>query len=402
MLSVAIRIAQRIGIHSESALAKCTPLEAEMGRRLWWSLILFDTRISELACYKTTTLAPTWDCAIPLNVSDSDLRPEMKEPPAVQGKSSEALFAVVRSELGEFIRHTMFHLHLTNPVLKPLAKNVQRGSILEASELVALEKMIEDKYLKLCDPENPLHFMTIWTTRAYLAKCRLVEYHSRYSNSPVHQREVEHDAAFSHALSMLECDTEIVTSPLTRGFLWLVHLYFPFPAYIHLVQDLRRRTDTRAAEQAWEIMSANYMARLAYPCIDDSPFFKIFARIVLDAWEAREAAFKQSGEPMMTPRIVSIIRDKVAQMANNTQSPGTEQPNGVTAMGMDDFTMSIPMGLDSHGLLYNTEAQDLYMGTGPALYSRITGQAPLDVDVDDLDWAAMDWGFVNVPTGEAP
>jgi len=98
MLGVAIRIAQRMGIHSESALAKCTAVEAEMRRRLWWSLILFDTRIGETANSKTTTLDPTWDCKIPLNVNDSDLRPEMKGPPAIQGKSTEAPFAIVRSK----------------------------------------------------------------------------------------------------------------------------------------------------------------------------------------------------------------------------------------------------------------------------------------------------------------
>jgi hypothetical protein len=52
MLGVAIRIAQRMGIHSESALAKCTVFEAELRRRLWWSLVLFDTRISEMADHK--------------------------------------------------------------------------------------------------------------------------------------------------------------------------------------------------------------------------------------------------------------------------------------------------------------------------------------------------------------
>jgi hypothetical protein len=71
MLGVAMRIAQRMGKHSESACAKCAPLEAEMRRRLWWSLVLFDSRISEMANDRTTTLIPTWDCRIPLNVNDS-------------------------------------------------------------------------------------------------------------------------------------------------------------------------------------------------------------------------------------------------------------------------------------------------------------------------------------------
>ncbi|KAJ5509759.1 hypothetical protein N7527_011902 [Penicillium freii] len=37
-------------------------LEAEMRRRLWWSLIIFDNRIGEMSDYQTSSLAPTWDC----------------------------------------------------------------------------------------------------------------------------------------------------------------------------------------------------------------------------------------------------------------------------------------------------------------------------------------------------
>lgn len=397
ILGVAIRIAQRMGIHSESALAKCTTLEAELRRRLWWSLVLFDTRIGEIADHKTSMLAPTWDCRIPLNVNDSDLRPEMKEPPAVQGKSTDALFAVVRSELGELVRHTMFHLDFTNPALKPIFKTVQRGLIPEVAELATLEKMIEDKYLKFCDPENPLHFMTIWWTRAYLAKCRLLEHHSRYSSSLVHQTDAQRDTAISHALRMLECDTKFMTSPLTKRFLWLAHVHFPFPAYIQIVQDLKRRPGSEQAEQAWEVMSDNYEARFGFLYYKgENPFFKIFTKIVLQAWEAREAAFSQLGEPLMPPRIVSYIRHRVAQIAQNPQIADTQQPNGVMGMGIDNFPMSMPMDSGSHGLLYNIGGQGGYGVIGPGVYPNMSGQAPLDVDVNHLDWAAMDWGFGGV------
>jgi len=61
MLGVAMRIAQRMGIHTESTYAKYTALEAEMRRRLWWSLVIFDNRMCEMATYsKGTMLIPTW------------------------------------------------------------------------------------------------------------------------------------------------------------------------------------------------------------------------------------------------------------------------------------------------------------------------------------------------------
>lgn len=381
MLGLAIRIAQRMGLHSESAYAKCPALEAEMRRRLWWSLMLFDTRICEMADYEAVMLTPTWDCRPPLNVNDFDLQPEMKDPPAAQGVSTDALFAVVRSEMGEFVRHSAFHLDFISPALKTAAKDVQRGPVPEGGEMVTLEKRIEEKYLKFCNPENPLHFMTMWTTRGSLAKNRLVEHLSRFSRSSMQQTDAQRDAAISHALSTLECDTKLMTSPLTKGYLWLVQFHFPFPAYVHILQDLRRRPLGDHAKQTWDLMNDNYEARFESMGQCDNPFFKIFAKIVLQAWEAREVVSSQLGNPSAPPRIVSEIRQKVAQMMNE-QEANTEQPNDVLGMS-DDFSMSMPMDF-----LHSMGGQG-HEGTGS--YPNMHGQFALDVDVSqlDLDWDPM-------------
>jgi hypothetical protein len=370
-----------------------------MRRRLWWSLVLFDTRIGEMADYKTTKLAPTWNCRIPLNVNDSDLRLEMKEPPEALGKSTEALFAVVRGELGEFVRNTMFYLDFTAPALKPIAKDVQNGPVPEGGELVTLETMIENKHLKSCDPENPLHFMTIWTARAFLAKYRLMEHHSKFSSSSVHQTEVQRDTAISHALNMLGCDTKLISSSLTKGFLWFLHLYFPFPAYIQIIQDLRRRPICGQAEQAWAVMSDNYEARFGFLYKDDNLFFKIFAKIVLQAWEARELAFMQLGESLTPPRFVSSIRHILAQTAQSVQDDNIEQPHDAMGIGVNDFLLPMPMDFGTH--MYSLERQGGYAEMGPGIYPHMSGRAPLDVDVNHLDWLAMNWSSMNEPAGQA-
>lgn len=395
MLGVAIRIAQRMGIHSESALAKCAPIEAEMRRRLWWSLVLFDSRMGEMADFKTTTLTPTWDCRVPLNVNDSDFRLDMKEPPQVQGKSTEALFAAVRSELGDFTRNSAFHLGFTSPALKPMARN---GAIAEGSELASLEKMVENKYLQFCDPENPLHFMTIWTTRSYLAKCRLMEHYFRNSTSSAYQAEAQYDDTISYALTMLECDTKLMTSPHTEGFRWMIYSYFPFPAFIRIAQILKRQPVGGQAEQAWEMLSENYNARFGLAQIDITPFFKILSKIVLHAWAAREAALKESQELLVAPSIVVSVKQNLARMAPN-EGPGIGQSIDAMDMGTGDFPMPVPMGFDDPSPFYSMGWQgDGVIGSG--LSVDMPGAAPVDADISQLDWSAMDWNLVTAPVGE--
>lgn len=390
MAAIAIRIAQRIGIHSESANGKCTAFEAERRRRLWWSLMLFDTRIGEQAGCKFSTLAPTWDCNVPLNVNDSDLRSEMKEPPAVQEQPTEALFAVVRSEVGDFVRHTRFHLDFTSPAMKPLVTDTQQST--EGSELDRLETTIEDKYLRFCNEEEPLHFMTLWTTRGYLAKARLLEYYSKYSRASVHQTDTERNAAVSYALIMLECDTKLMASSLTKRFIWLIQFYFPFLAYIQLVQDMSRRPLGKQAEQAWEVMSDNYEARILFAFFRlKSALLDMFSKIVLGAWETREGALRQAGEPSMTPpRIVSHIRRRMAERT----TAATEQP-------LENLAMSMPISIGSNSLPYGMGQQELYPGIGIGEYSQMPGQDPLDLDMNLFDWPAMNWDLVNVPASDA-
>ncbi|KAK9319080.1 C6 zinc finger domain protein [Lipomyces orientalis] len=396
MLGVAIRIAQRMGIHNDSTYAGCTALEAEMRRRLWWSLVIFDSRICEMSDYKTTMLAPTWDCRTPLNVNDSEIRPEMKTPPAIHERPSEALFAVVRSELADFVRHSTFHLDFTNPSLKTIAKDTQYGPVLEGGELIALEKTMEDKYLAFCNPENPLHFMTIWMTRGHLAKNRLLEHYSRHSTSSVQQTDTQREAAISHALSMLECDTKLMTSPLTKGYLWLLHFYFPFTAYIHILQGLRKRPPTEDhAEKAWEVMSDNYEARVMNANQGGKLIFRVFSQIVLQAWEAREALFRQQDKPLEPPRIVSDIRNKVTQMTSNfSQNSNIERPNGAVGINSDEFPMPMPIDFGGHGPSYGTLEQGS-TGSGPWGYPDIPWQATTDVDMNQFDWTAIDWNSMH-------
>ncbi|KAJ5601109.1 hypothetical protein N7510_010643 [Penicillium lagena] len=394
LLGIAIRIAQRIGIHSEAANSQCTVFEAEMRRRLWWSLILFDSRISELSDYKTTMLAPTWDCKVPINTNDSELRVESKEPP-VSGKVTESIFAVVRGELGDFIRHAPFHLDFTNPALKPVSK--PREGV---DDIAALEKMVEEKFLHFCDPANPLHFMTIWSTRAHLSKSRLLEnFSKRPRSSSVHQplTQAQRDATLSYALRMLESNTKVMTSPLTRGYVWFCHLHFPLPAYIHILQDLiQRRSWSKQSRQAWEVMSENYEAWFCASNTNTPPnslvsdtLFGHFTAIILQAWEALETPDQK--DMLAPPRIISSIRQKRAEVAADIQNVhDTASSGSAIDASIDDLflSMPLPMGFGNPSPGIGMGEQDDYSGMDPRVYSHLSLG-----DMNQSNWASMHWGL---------
>ncbi|KAG5657463.1 hypothetical protein KAF25_006027 [Fusarium avenaceum] len=382
MLAIAIRIAERMGLPIEARNSKCSILEAELRRRLWWSLVLFDSRVSALGDHKMTTLVPGWDCALPTNVSDSELREETKTPPKPQEQATEAIFAVVRSEIGDCIRNSPFYIEFTNPAVKPLAKKLP-----EDSDAV-LEKELEDKYLRFCDAENRVHFMTFWTARVSIANRRLMSDYLLMLDSSTKYTPAHQEAAVEQAITWLECDAKLANSPLTKGFRWYIQIYFPFPAYVRIVQYMKGQPFSSQTERGWKAMHDNYSARYLPEALVHTPMFiPFFTNIVMGAWDAVKTAYDKAGKGTKTPELVGFINEKVAGMSlNNTEQIG-EQPEGFAGMDMDDMGMPMSFGFGDPGMLFG---QGEFGGGSSASY--IPDTTPVALNVSQLNWGSMGWG----------
>ncbi|KAM0098512.1 hypothetical protein ACP6JE_006962 [Aspergillus fumigatus] len=374
MLAAALRIAQRMGLHNESTYTPYTAVEAEMRRRLWWSLVIFDHRMCEMSDYKVTTLTPTWDCQIPLNVNDVEIRPDTNSWAPNNEKPTEALFAVVCSELADRIRHTTFHINFVNPVLAAVAKakNPGRMSIPADDEMLTIQKTIEEKYLAFCDPTDPLRYMAIWTTRGYLARNRLLEHYARHLTSPaMQQTDAQRNAALFYALQMLD------------RYRWLVDFHVPALAYIHVLNDLKKRPTESHVEKAWQAMSKNYEARVMHPKPSGQGVFTVFARAVLQTWGAREVFLRQQGMPVETPQIVLDIRNKVGQRSSDSSmvpSCGTgEPPHSSIAIGTSSETVPTQMSFSGH----SADGQGFPdPDLGPSSFPEVAGSPGMDINLD--------------------
>lgn len=370
-----------MGLHSESGCCRYPPLEAELRRRLWWALVLFDTRVAEMATYRTPTLSPLWDCKIPSNVNDFDLQPEMKEAPEPQGQSSEAIFVVVRSVMGDFLRNSSFHLDFTCPALKAIARDVRDKSNPEASELDTLENLLVQRYLRPLNPDNPLHFITIWMTRGMLAKCRLFDYYSKYAGGSY--TKAQRDTAITFALETIDCDTKILLNPSASRYLWLVHFHFPFPAYIHILQDLRRRPLSQHSEKCWASMSDNFEARsLLLHRMSPRLLVNTMTAALFQAWEATESALRQSGQEPVTPKIITIGRELVAL---NQASQAAEKPSSGGSAVWPTSMNPDPLSLMGMGGQYG----------GAEMWMPFDLPAPMSGAniLSPSDWSLINWGM---------
>jgi len=376
ILGIATRIAQRIGINREPILAKCSPLEAEFRRRLWWSLFIFDTRIGELADTRTAAICPAWDCKLPLNCNDCDFNPGMKSAPPTQTGVTDALYVVVRATLAKQVPADFASVGHDG-----LSQGKTGSDRSQLDQLNSLEKMLNEEYLCYCNGENPLHFKTLWTTRGLIARYRLVQ---AYSDS--RKKTFSFANSNFHAITMLQCDTKVASSPLTKGFSWMTYFHFPLLAYIQLTHALRRQPFGKHTNHAWETMSTNFEAhadRLPGPAL------MILAKSVLPAWDARKSG-RDYVEQMEIPHIVTSIRRTVGEM----DAEKADATSASVSLYTKSYGAPAPVSTTGNGNGVEQRIQSGFVGPAMMPYVDWTGS---EVDLNGFDWAGMDWDMPDAP-----
>ncbi|KAI0018415.1 hypothetical protein F4780DRAFT_771780 [Xylariomycetidae sp. FL0641] len=393
MFGIAMRLAERMGLPNEAGAPPPPPqppysaLEAELRRRLWWALKLFDARFAELADLQASAAAALgagWTCAPPANINDEDLRPETSgaaAPAPPQGRPTEALFVAVRGRLGDALRRSKAACDFLRPgaphLSSPAAVTTESSSC-SSSEPDAVEAVLEDQFFRFCDPEtNPLHGFAVWHARAQLAKWRLLA-------AP---GGADDPARLAAAVAMLRADTRVLAPPAHAGFLWFADLHFPLPAYCALGGALRRRPRAAVAAAAWRAMDANYAARARTARAshggehEHHGVHEVFARLLLRAWEAREALVPPAEDDIPVPALVADVRRKLARPPPPPPPPPPEDA-AVAMFGLVDDA-PVPV-LDP--------ALGAFLQPGLAAYlpSEAQQQAAT-LNPDQIDWTALDW-----------
>jgi hypothetical protein len=92
------------------------------------------------------------------------------------------------------------------------------------------------------------------------------------------------------------------------------------------------------------------------------------------------------------PRIVSHVKHKVAQLAQNSEIASPTRPESVVDMDIGDLVASLPMGTGSQNLMYSAGMGDGNIRMQPGFYPLVPGQGWLDADINQFDWGGMNLG----------
>ncbi|KAL8723268.1 MAG: hypothetical protein Q9225_000390 [Loekoesia sp. 1 TL-2023] len=382
----AFRLGQRIGLHQDGISLGLPPFEIEMRRRLWWQLVVLDTRVAELSGAGTSILTALFDTRLPSNVNDSNLNPEMGEMPTNHVGTTDMTFCLARYEIGDFLkRSSTTFFFFDGAWAKP---DGAPATIAEKDQAIdELEQRLEENYLKHCDPHITLHFLTKIFSRTAVYRMRLVAHHPRhYPDKGASMSTEEKDLLCRLSLNMIENDNIAHRNKSADKFAWFVNTNFQFPAFIYLLSELRHRTRGELAERGWQAISEGFQIRVQFIAEAErkhSPIFQATSALALKAWQARELDAAAHNEPQPEiPDYILTLRSVFGE------PPSKKQKIAAT----DTKYMHTPADSTTQGDVAADRSEHLQANT---TYNEETA-APESVPepgTEPMKWSPMDWTY---------
>jgi hypothetical protein len=150
LCTLAIHLAQALGIHRDGTNFGLSPFETEVRRRLWWNIVSLEESYSEYHGSTTACLDRISDTQLPTNIGDNSIYPTMVEWPKPQDCCTEMTNCLIKFELLRTTRR-LSQLNVGSVSV------CNQGQTLQLKEAMIDEchQRVEQKYLRFCDPKVP-------------------------------------------------------------------------------------------------------------------------------------------------------------------------------------------------------------------------------------------------------
>ncbi|KAM7198417.1 C6 transcription factor domain containing protein [Naviculisporaceae sp. PSN 640] len=305
------RLGQAMGLHREQSLKNCSPFEAELRRRLWWHIVVSDHQAGRIIGVSTRDIPAPYmtDTKHPVNINDSDLYPEMKEPPVSRNYPTEMIFCAVRHEVGLCI--TQLNLGVGPPSQsQTLAQKL--GRIDECEQKI-------NAMLTHCDLSIPLHLMATVMGRSAVGQLRFNTLHSAARSSNDTTPETS-GRLFGLALGILEELCRCLSTPNLKRFLWHMRTVHPFQYIIFVLKQLLARPDGDEVPRAWAIINRIYQLRPDFVNDVKNPLFFALGSLVLKAWNKCSQAGTRQGL-VKSEAIAELEKQRTPTIDSRTPGP---------------------------------------------------------------------------------
>jgi hypothetical protein len=281
--SLAIRIAQRLGLHRDgSHYPNLSIFQQEIRRRLWWHTVSADSRFFQDLSFDPRIYDMMADTRLPLNLNDSDLSKDMKTLPASRIGCTDMTFNLIMFQNGMLIRK--LHFVSTSESLTE-AKRLQ--NLQERRRMVEEAKRnIETCYFQNFDDSIPIYWLASRVARRVLSKMWLTQ----CVDAKMNMSQETRDQLFKVGIANLEfLAFAFQKSPAAR-FSWIRPVRGLWHDTAFLLSELCVRRTGPDVERAWTIVRQVIAMQLSSPPVLESHLWKPLQRLMARAEEERMKA----------------------------------------------------------------------------------------------------------------
>lgn len=297
LTGVAVRVAQRMGLHRDGEALGLPPFDVQLRRRLFHQLIPLDGIAIQLSGTGIAIAPESWDTKEPLNINDDQIWPGMTTAPQEQKGATEMIFCLARAGIGKFFAQSM------------------RGTATEHSQhhsafeplIREAECEVEEKYIRYCDITNPLHFLTIGMARSAITAMRIKIRLPRVRDQTA--TDAERRELFQLAHKIIDTDAAAYAHTGLQRYKWHVRSFWAYGSWDSLIYVLTslRRPGLLSRDQV-----DNTWSKVEQVYGNHGDFLKskqalhiAFRSLTLKAWHANPPG---SSEP--EPEFISTLRSQ--------------------------------------------------------------------------------------------
>ncbi|KAI4212335.1 MAG: hypothetical protein LQ351_004905 [Letrouitia transgressa] len=242
--SLAIHIAQSLGVLRDGTHFGLSPFETEMRRRLWWNILFLGIRSSEDYGTDPRSLDRFSDTCMPTNCNDSDMYPEMKVFPEQRAAYTEMTWCLTQCELVQ-----------TNRDLNSLTSqcaDAEEALYTKRRLIDQCRQKLREGYFRYCDKSNPIVWLMENRSHLVLTKMCLLAHHVYSIREKKTMDPQTKETLFLKSIEVIDGSHALRQNEKTAQWTWLFPAFVQWYAFIFVLSELCTRQPGPECDAAWK------------------------------------------------------------------------------------------------------------------------------------------------------
>jgi len=322
-MGIAVRIAQRMGLHRDGSLLGLPPVQAEEKRRVWWQMQHMEIMISQLLGCISITLYADWDAKLPANLEDNDIRPGIEALPSDRrGLTS--------------MSHCLWRYHLLYQQRIPRHSDLPQKDFawITSSQVSMAEKdafieqtarTLGEKFVQHCELLNPLHVSIQIGIRSFILAMKRVVHQPGVANTKISEMpKRDRDDFLKNSIECLEYYILGETTQSIAQFRWHNENYFQWAAFVYVIIEARHRATAPEASSLWTLINKVCRVHPKLTAAPKRPDIVAIGRLIVLAWYQRQEHLQKLHQQVEKPWCVTKMEEELNFFLHGPKVSGTD------------------------------------------------------------------------------